>query len=81
MDLFKLVGTIAINNSEANSQIDETSGKAESFSSKLSSGISTVGKWGTAIVGGATVATTALVGFATQSASTADHIDKMSQNL
>ena len=81
MDLFQLVGTIAINNSEANSQIEQTSGKAETFSSKLTSGIGTVAKWGTAIVGGATVAGTALVGFATKSASTADHIDKMSQKI
>lgn len=81
MDLFKLVGTIAINNSDANSQIEGTTEKAEKFSSKLSSGIGTVAKWGTAIVGGATVAGTALVGFATKSASTADHIDKMSQKI
>lgn len=81
MNLFKLVGTIAVNNSEANSQIDETSEKAGSFSSKLSSGIGTVAKWGTAIVGGATIAGTALVGFATKSASTADRIDKMSQKI
>lgn len=81
MDLFKLVGTIAINNSEANSQIEGTTEKASTFSSKLSSGIGTVAKWGTAIVGGATVAGTALVGFATKSASTADNIDKMSQKI
>lgn len=81
MDLFKLVGTIAINNSEANSQIEGTTEKASTFSSKLSSGIGTVAKWGTAIAGGATVAGTALVGFATKSASTADNIDKMSQKI
>lgn len=81
MDLFKIMGTIAINNSEANAQIDETSDKAESFGSKLASGIKTVGSWGAAIVGGATAATGALVSFATQSASTADHIDKMSQKI
>ena len=68
-------------NSEANSSIDETSGKAESFSSKLTSGIATVGKWGTAIVAGATTAVGGLTAFATSSASTADHIDKMSQKI
>ena len=81
MDLFQLVGTIAINNSEANSAIDDTTSHAESFGSKLQSGISTVAKWGTAIVGGATVAVTALAGVATSSASTADNIDKMSQKI
>ena len=81
MELFKLFGTIAVNNSEANSAIDETSGKAESFGSKLKSGISTAAKWGTAIVGGATAAGAALVKFAESSASTADNIDKMSQKI
>lgn len=81
MDLFKLVGTIAINNSEANNQIEGTTEKASKFSSKLSSGIGTVTKWGTAIVGGAAVAGTALIGFATKSASTADNVDKMSQKI
>ena len=81
MDLFQLVGTIAINNAEANSQIDQTTEKASSFGSKLASGIGTVAKWGTAVVAGATVAGTALVKFASESASTADHIDKMSQKI
>ena len=81
MELFKLFGTIAVNNAEANGAIDETSEKAESFGSKLKSGISTAAKWGTAIVGGATVASAALVKFASSSASTADNIDKMSQKI
>lgn len=81
MELFKLFGTIAVNNSDANSAIDETSEKAGSFGEKLKSGISTVAKWGTAIVGGATAAGAALVKFAESSASTADNIDKMSQKI
>lgn len=81
MNLFKILGTIAINNSDANSSIDETADKAEGFSSKLKHGIGTVAKWGTAIVGGATAAGAALVGFASKSASTADHVDKMSQKI
>lgn len=81
MELFKLFGTIAVNNSDANDAIDETSEKAGSFGEKLKSGISTAAKWGTAIVGGATVAGAALVKFAESSASTADNIDKMSQKI
>ena len=42
MELFKLLGTIAINNSDANSAIDETSSKAKSFSEKLSDGFTTM---------------------------------------
>lgn len=81
MELFKLFGTIAVNNSDANEAIDETSEKAGSFGEKLKSGISTAAKWGTAIVGGATAAGAALVKFAESSASTADNVDKMSQKI
>lgn len=81
MELFKLFGTIAVNNAQANTAIDQTSGKASSFSEKLKGGIKTVGKWGTAIVGGATAAGAALVGFASKSASAADRVDKMSQKI
>lgn len=81
MELFKLFGTIAVNNADANNAIDESSDKAESFHSKLSTGIGKAAKWGTAIVGGATAATGALVKFAESSASTADNIDKMSQKI
>lgn len=81
MELFKLFGTIAVNNSDANSAIDETSERAGSFGEKLKSGISIAAKWGTVIVGGATAAGAALVKFAESSASTADNIDKMSQKI
>ncbi len=82
MDLFKLVGTIAINGSEeANSQIDSTTQHAESFGQKLTSGIGTVAKWGTAVVAGATAVVGGLTAVATNSASAGDRIDKMSQKI
>lgn len=81
MELFKLFGTIAVNNAEANSAIDETDSKASGFSDKLKGGIGTAAKWGTAIVGGATAAVGGLTKFAESSASTADHVDKMSQKI
>ena len=43
MDLFRLVGSIFINNSDANSQIDNTSKKAETMSKKISSAFKTAG--------------------------------------
>lgn len=49
MDLFKLVGKIAIENGDANKQIDDTTGKAESSSSKMMSAFKKIG----GIVGGA----------------------------
>lgn len=46
MELFKLFGSIAVENAEANSAIDETGDKAESFSSKLKDGIATASEVG-----------------------------------
>ncbi len=43
LELFKLFGTIAINNQEANKSIDETTGKAESSQSKISGSFKKVG--------------------------------------
>jgi phage-related protein len=81
MELFKLFGTIAIDNSEANEALDDTSEKASGAMEKLSAGIGTAAKWGTAIVGASTVASSAMVGFASNSASAADEIDKMSAKI
>lgn len=81
VELFKLFGTIAISNSEANEALDETTGKAEKTHKSFSNGIATVGKWAVGLTTAAVGAGTALVGFATQSASTADRIDKLSQKI
>ena len=82
MDLFKLIGTIAIEGSEqANSQIDSTTEKASSFGQTLTSGIGTVAKWGTAVVAGTTAVVGGLTAVATNSASAGDRIDKMSQKI
>ena len=43
MELFKLFGTIAINNKDANKSIDETSGKAEGANSKIGGAFGKVG--------------------------------------
>ena len=81
MELFKLFGTIAVDNSEANEALDDTTEKASTVKDKLSAGIETCAKWGTAIVGGASVASGAMVNFASSSASAADEIDKMSAKI
>ena len=47
MELFKLFGTIAINNKEANDGIEETTGKASSAQSKMTDAFK---KIGTAVV-------------------------------
>lgn len=62
MDLFKLMGTIAVDNSKANEQIDETTSKAEGAGKRQSSAFSKVtsaaGKLATGVVavGGTMVA-------------------------
>lgn len=43
MELFKLLGTIAVENDKANSAIDETTGKAEQSESKISSAFKKIG--------------------------------------
>lgn len=60
MELFKLLGTIAINNSEANKAIDDTTGKGERAESKLSASFEKIG--GAAVKVGAVVAKGAAVG-------------------
>lgn len=81
MEIFKLFGSILVDNEEANKSIAKTEEKAEGLGSKLGKGIQTAAKWGTAIVGGATVAAGAMLGMATKTAETTDRIDKMSQKL
>lgn len=49
MELFKLFGTIAVKNTEANSAIDETTNKAQSFSQKLSDKFENVGSKATSL--------------------------------
>ncbi len=84
MEIFKLFGSIFVDNSEANKSIDKTS----TLSSKMSSGFEKAGKVASGLAKGVAVAGTAVVGLgagitalAQKGASTADNIDKMSQKL
>lgn len=81
VEVFKLFGSIFVNNDEANKSIAETEKKSKGVASTLGSGVKTAAKWGAAVVGGATAAATGLTALATKSASTADTIDKMSQKI
>ena len=60
MEIFRLFGSILIDNAEADKSISKTSDKAEGLGKKFGSGIATAAKWGTAIVGGATLAAGAI---------------------
>jgi hypothetical protein len=81
MELFKLLGTIAIENEEANANIEETSSKAGKFADALKKGAGVAAKFGTAIVTGTAAAGAALTGIASSAASNADEIDKMSAKI
>ena len=81
MEIFKLFGSIFVDNEEANKSISKTEEKAEGLGSKLGKGMKTAAEWGTAIVGGATAAAGGLMDVATKTAETTDRIDKMSQKL
>lgn len=70
MELFKILGTIAVDNQSANEALDETTGKAEQAHSRLSNAFSKVG--GAAVKAGKVMATglaagaTAFAGLATK---------------
>lgn len=55
LELFKIMGTIALNNQEANSELDETGQKAENAHSKIAGAFSKIG--GAAVAAGKVVAT------------------------
>lgn len=81
IEIFKLMGSILVNNYEANKSIAKTDEKAENLGSKFLKGVGTAAKWGTAIAGAAAAGGTALFGMANKAAGTTDRIDKMSQKI
>lgn len=81
MELFKLLGTIAIENEEANENIEETSSKAGKVAEALKKGAGVAAKFGAAVVTGTAAAGAALTGIASSAASQADEIDKMSAKI
>lgn len=81
MEIFKLFGSIFVNTDDAEKSIQKTSDKAESFASKLGSGIQTAAKWSAAVVTTASVAVGSMSNMAVSASSTADNIDKMSQKI
>ncbi len=82
MDLFKLLGTITVDNADANNALDETSQKGEKAKGKLSKAFSTIGK-GAAVVG-KTVATGLAAGGAAMGALTVKALNmsgELEQNM
>jgi hypothetical protein len=81
IEIFKLFGSIFVNNDEANKSIAKTDQKASSVATTLGNGVKKAAKWGAAIVGSAGAAATGLIAMASKTAASADEVDKMSQKL
>lgn len=62
MELFKLFGTIAVDNSEANKQIDDTSGRAKKAQGTMSGAFSKIGTAAKSVAKGAAVMGAGFVG-------------------
>ena len=58
LEIFRLVGSIFVDNDAANKSISKTDEKAQGVGKSLANGVKTAGKWGAAIVAGATAAAT-----------------------
>ena len=81
LEIFKLFGSIMVDNEKANESIAKTDKKAEGLGNKFMSGVGTAAKWGAGIATAAGTAAGALVGVATNSANTLDRIDKLSEKI
>lgn len=81
MEVFKLFGSIMVNNDSANKSIDNTDKKAGGLGATLGKGIGTAVKWGAGLVAAAGAGAVALFGVATKAAESTDRIDKLSQKI
>lgn len=81
MELFKLVGSILVDNSKANESISKTSEKTDSFANKLTSGVKTAGKWALGVGAAATAVGGAMFAMADSAANSMDKIAKDSQKI
>ena len=79
MEIFKLFGSIFVDNDKANKSIDETDKKGQSTAATLGNMVGTAAKWGAAIVAGAGVAVGGMLALTNQTAAYADEIDKLSE--
>lgn len=81
MEIFRLFGSIFIKSEDAERSVQKVNDTAAKLPAVLGKGITTAVKWGAALVASAGIAVTAMVGFATNAASAADEVDKMSQKI
>ena len=77
MELFRLFGTIFVDNARANESIHQTEENAERTGNSLLAGVGKAAKFGVAIAGAASVAIGGMIGLASKTAETADFIDNL----
>lgn len=76
MEIFKLVGSIFVDNDAANQSISKTDEKAQGVGQTLLNGVKTAAEWGAAIAGAAIAAGAAIYDMGMDTAAAADEIDK-----
>lgn len=81
MEIFKLVGRIMVDSSQAENSLHKTDKQAESLGKKFASGVKTAAKWAAGIVAAAVAVGTAMVAAAKGTASEMDAIDKGSARM
>lgn len=81
MEIFKLVGSIVVDSSDADKSIRKTEGKAEGLAKKMSSGVKTAAAWGAAIGAAAIAAGKAMYDLSADVAATGDEIDKGAKRM
>jgi len=74
MEIFKLFGSIFVDNEDANKKLDDTDKKGKGVASTLGKGIQTAAKWGAAIATGATAAGGAMLALASKTSEYAGSI-------
>lgn len=81
MEIFKLIGSIMVDSTEANKSISKTEKNAEGMGKKLADGVKTAGKWAAGLTSAAVSVGAAMVAAAKGTASDLDVIDKGSQRM
>lgn len=74
MEIFKLFGSILVDNDKANQSISKTEKKADGLSTRLGKGIKTAAKWGAGLAAGAVAAGAGMLALTIKVGNTADEI-------
>lgn len=81
MELFRLFGSIFVDNEKANKSIHATEEKASGLANSMTKGVGTAAKWGAGIAAAGAAGAGALFATANKAAEATDKIDKMSQKI